>query len=288
MSTSAKVAPEQRFTTAYSCPVCGGHDTKDRGQGRRCYGFLSDDGNWAHCTREEHAGTLEPHPNSGTFAHKLTGDCRCGVRHDDPRDNPLPATPTNRRIATTYDYLDADGKLLYQVVRFIPKDFRQRRPNGIGKWTWNLNGTKRAPYRLPELLAADERATVYVPEGEEDVDRLRALGFVATTNSEGAGKWRDKLSEYLRDRYVVILSDNDEAGRRHAEQVAQSLRGRPPASRSSRCRTSPRKATSRTGWTPGVPPKNWPGWRTKPPNGSPKTILFIRPPLGRELRTNEF
>jgi putative DNA primase/helicase len=29
-----------------------------------------------------------------------------------------------------YDYHDENGKLLYQVVRFEPKDFRQRRPNG--------------------------------------------------------------------------------------------------------------------------------------------------------------
>ncbi len=84
------------------------------------------------------------------------------------------------------------------MVRFVPKDFRQRRPNGNGKWTWSLNGTKRVPYRLPELLAAEKQATVYVAEGEEDVDRLRALGCVSTTNSEGAGNWRDELSEYLK------------------------------------------------------------------------------------------
>ena len=226
MSTSAKVGPRQRFTTAHRCPVCGGHDAMDRGQGTRCYGFLSDDGSWAHCTREEYAGPVERHANSETFAHKLTGDCRCGERHD---PLPTPSTnerATNRRIEATYDYLDADGQRLYQVVRFVPKDFRQRRSNSKGKWIWSLNGTKRVPYRLPELLAADQEAPVYVPEGEADVDRLRALGLVSTTNSEGAGNWRDELSEYLRDRKAVVLQDNDEAGRRHAGQVARSLQGK--------------------------------------------------------------
>src|SRR5262245_43639267 len=32
------------------------------------------------------------------------------------------------KIVATYDYGDETGKLLFQVVRFDPKDFRQRRP----------------------------------------------------------------------------------------------------------------------------------------------------------------
>ena len=60
-----------------------------------------------------------------------------------------------KRIAATYDYRDANGELLYQVVRFEPKGFAQRRPNGKGRWVWNLRGVRRVLYRLPELLAAD-------------------------------------------------------------------------------------------------------------------------------------
>jgi hypothetical protein len=210
---ASTVAPEQRFTKARPCPVCSGYGAATRGQGKRYYGFLSDDGDYAHCAREEHAGILERHSNSDTFAHRLKGDCRCGVRHD-----PLPVAETNgkatkRRIAATYDYHDTNGELHYQTVRFVPKGFSQRRPNGKGGWTWSLNGVRRVPYRLPELLAADKQVTVYAAEGEEDVDRLRALGLVSTTNPEGAGKWREEFSEHLKDRHVVILPDNDEAGR---------------------------------------------------------------------------
>lgn len=35
----------------------------------------------------------------------------------------------NSRIVATYDYSDENGNLLYQVVRYAPKDFKQRRPN---------------------------------------------------------------------------------------------------------------------------------------------------------------
>ena len=62
-------------------------------------------------------------------------------------------------------------------------------------------------------------------EGEKDADRLASLGFVATTNAGGAGKWRDEYSEYLRGRHVVIIPDNDEPGREHAAKVARSLQG---------------------------------------------------------------
>jgi hypothetical protein len=130
-----------------------------------------------------------------------------------------------REVAAKYDYRDAEGKLLYQVVRFVPKTFRQRRPGPNGTWIWNLDGVKRVPYRLPELQAADPLAPVYIVEGEKDVDRLLQAGLVATTNSGGAGKWREDYSNILRDRHVVVIPDNDDPGRRHAQQVAKSLFG---------------------------------------------------------------
>ena len=135
------------------------------------------------------------------------------------------------RIVATYDYLDAEGTLLYQVVRFEPKDFRQRRPDGNGGWTWELGDTPRVLYRLPELLVADHGAWILVTEGEKDADNLAALGLIATTNPMGAGKW-SKLSDLptgqagdsaLHGRKVAILPDKDGAGRNHAQDVAQRL-----------------------------------------------------------------
>lgn len=133
--------------------------------------------------------------------------------------------PGRSRVATAYDYRDEEGVLLYQAVRFEPKDFRQRKPDGAGGWSYKLNGVRRVPYRLPELLVAAPEELVFIVEGEKDADRLCALGLVTTTNAGGAGKWRDEFNEVLRGRRVVVLPDNDEPGREHASRVAQSLRG---------------------------------------------------------------
>jgi 5S rRNA maturation endonuclease (ribonuclease M5) len=137
-----------------------------------------------------------------------------------------------RRIVSQYDYRDESGKLLYQSLRYEPKDFRQRAPDGNGGWNWSTAGIRRVLYRLPEIAAADPEQTVFVVEGEKDADRLAAGGILATTNVGGASKstdkskWLPEYSESLRGRRVVILADNDEPGDAHAESVARSLRGK--------------------------------------------------------------
>lgn len=126
-------------------------------------------------------------------------------------------------VVATYDYCDEGGALVFQVLRYEPKTFRQRRPEGSG-WSWSVKGVRVLPYRLSALLA-DPAATVFLVEGEKDADRLAALGLVATCNAGGAGKWKKEHSEFLRARRVVVLPDNDEAGEKHAQQVERSLRG---------------------------------------------------------------
>jgi 5S rRNA maturation endonuclease (ribonuclease M5) len=130
---------------------------------------------------------------------------------------------TKSRTAGEYDYVDEKGHLLFQVVRYEPKGFRQRRSNGNGGWTWNLDGVRRVLYQLPEVLAAND---VLICEGEKDCLTAKKMGFVATTNAGGAGKWREEYSESLRGKNVTIIPDTDEPGRKHAEQVAQSLHGK--------------------------------------------------------------
>jgi len=130
-----------------------------------------------------------------------------------------------KKIIKTYDYLDESGKLLFQTVRYEPKDFRQRRPDGKGGWIWNLDGVKPVLYRLPEMIKAPTQDFVIICEGEKDTDRLHVLGFIATTCPMGAGKWSGEYNKYFQGRLVAILPDNDTAGKKHAEQVADSLYG---------------------------------------------------------------
>ncbi len=136
----------------------------------------------------------------------------------------LGITTGQNEPSATYDYIDVNSQLLYQVCRYPDKSFKQRRPDVNGGWIWNLKGVRRVLYRLPEL-SKDSLSKVYIVEGEKDADNLIKHGLLATTNSGGASKWRNEYSDYLIDRDVAIIPDNDEPGRKHARQVANSLIG---------------------------------------------------------------
>lgn len=126
-------------------------------------------------------------------------------------------------IVATYDYTDENGALLYQVVRLVPKSFRQRHKNAAGEWAWNMEGVRRVPYRLMDVMAKE---FVLICEGEKDCDNLSKLGFAATCNVGGAKKWLDSYSEFLRGKVVVVIPDNDGPGKEHAEMVIKSLAGK--------------------------------------------------------------
>jgi 5S rRNA maturation endonuclease (ribonuclease M5) len=127
-----------------------------------------------------------------------------------------------RRIVATYDYTDEDGELLYQIVRFEPKDFRQRRPGPGGQWVWK-KGQRQVLYRLPEVL---DSPIVFLVEGEKDVETLRSHGFVATTNAGGANApWLPTFTESLRGREVILIPDNDPPGKARVLTIARALLG---------------------------------------------------------------
>lgn len=228
------ITQQQRFTRDHRCPVCGGYETLERGTGRRCYGFLSESGDWAHCTRPEYARGLVVHPGSETFAHRLTGECKCGQTHD--AVPPLPAgmgaahwrrRTTEQQLGSwdcTYTYRDASGTPLHRTVRFRdPKSFRQQR-YANGEWHWGLGNVEPVLYRLPELLAADPALTVCLVEGEKDAERLAALGFVATTTVCGTARWQERYTRWLSGRDVLIMADNDEPGLRRGARTLAALR----------------------------------------------------------------
>ncbi|MEO5858717.1 MAG: DUF927 domain-containing protein [Pyrinomonadaceae bacterium] len=135
-------------------------------------------------------------------------------------------TTQRKRLAATYDYRDESGQLLFQSVRYEPKSFRYRRPNGSGGHEWNLANTRLVLYRLPELLVADPLFPVFIVEGEKDVDALQAIGVTATCNPMGALKWKDEFSDSLKGFDCAILPDNDKSGRQHSQRVANSLLGK--------------------------------------------------------------
>lgn len=131
----------------------------------------------------------------------------------------------------TYQYLNEDGVLLFEKLRFPVKKFTQRTKAGSGAWVYNLAGVRKVLYRLPELVRASD---AMICEGEKDADRVSALNLsghpsapasrvAATTNFDGAGNWRSEYSPYFTGKHVVIFPDNDTLGKNHARQVAASV-----------------------------------------------------------------
>ena len=132
----------------------------------------------------------------------------------------MPPRAETPQIVATYGYTDEQGRHLYDVVRFAPKDFRQRPADYETRGNWKMTGVRRVPYRLHTL----RRPSVFITEGEKDADALAALGVPATCNPGGAGNWTADYSTTLSKcgitRACVVL-DNDEPGRKHAEDVAR-------------------------------------------------------------------
>ena len=219
------------FTPADPCPICGGYERFPRGHGQRCHGFLSTDGRYAHCSREEHAGQLHLEPEANTYAHRLDGPCKCGIDHRTAQPSTAVNTQPHRagRVIKAYMYVDEKSSPLFEVRRKEPKSFQQARIDPDGTRVCEsgcMKGVRRVLYRLPDVVnavAAGDR--VYICEGEKDADRARDAGLVATTNPGGAGKWRDEYNDFLRSADVTIVRDGDAEGHRHAEKVAASLEG---------------------------------------------------------------
>ena len=151
-----------------------------------------------------------------------------------------------------YDYTDEQVTLLFQVVRTKDKRFFQRRRINDTEWVYSLasglyvrddrgrwsktesnveSGAVRLPdcrrviYQLPSIRAAIASGkTIFIVEGEKDVESLANIGLRATCNPGGAGKWLDCYTAQLAGaKRIVVIPDNDLPGRDHAKQVIGSL-----------------------------------------------------------------
>jgi hypothetical protein len=134
-------------------------------------------------------------------------------------DRPASAKKPEQKIEKIYDYTDADGKLVFQKIRYLPKAFACRRPEGQA-WTWNTRGVKAVPYRLP---AWKDEPRVFLCEGEKDADRLAGLGYPSTSSPWGAGNWPAELNPYFRGKEVFAVYDVGNEGK--VRKIAAELHG---------------------------------------------------------------
>jgi hypothetical protein len=226
---SGSVSAAQRFTARQPCPVCGGHARLPSGHGARCYGFLSADERYAHCTRDEHAhGLLQE--NGGSYAHRLHGDCKCGQRHggEPPATNghkpELPPRPVVR--TRRWRHMIVDG----EPIEHVRVDY-----DGGGKRVWwqrgGENGLRGYPVSDLPLYGADQIGDakgVIIVEGEPARDALdplaRELGLAVVATVTGA-KTRpsDDVLRTLPAVPLYLWPDSDDDGESHMTGNAGAL-----------------------------------------------------------------
>jgi hypothetical protein len=171
---------------------------------------------------------------------------------------PVPTAGQKQSIVAIYPYKDANGKLLFEKLRYGPaKKFVCRRPDGHGDWIYSLKqgwyeqkgarmkkisgaeDSKTPPhakaiwfdevppvlYRLPEISRAKQANTNIIwVEGEKDVENLVKLGYEATTNPFGAGEpWSDVYGQFVQGATIVFIPDSDTAGKKHFDLYAPGL-----------------------------------------------------------------
>jgi 5S rRNA maturation endonuclease (ribonuclease M5) len=174
------------------CPKCS-HARKAGHQKLKCLGVKVDDlGVQWHCNHCEWSG--------GEFFERRSSS----------------------RFVAEYIYRQPDGTPYLRVCKTSDKGFPQFHWD-VNQWVAGKPKGPKIPYRLPELVAAAVGTVCYVAEGEKDCDSLARIGLVATSASEGAGKWKADLNQWFKDRRVVILVDADAPGRAHGQQIAKQL-----------------------------------------------------------------
>jgi len=129
-------------------------------------------------------------------------------------------------VQAEYPYYDPKGSLVAVKRRYDGKKFSWKSSDGNGGFTSGLNRKIAPLYNLTKLPPAiKNNETIFIVEGEKDCDTLENAEYLGVTNPDGAGKWRPRDSQHLKNANIIILPDNDSPGEEHAQKVAQSLYG---------------------------------------------------------------
>jgi hypothetical protein len=230
-------APGRHYTT---CPECSaGRSTREH-QLSRVLGVTieGDRVRWG-CS---HCDWTGPQPGAVYGARgRPNGAAANGATKEVP---PLQPDIDDARIdwkhpEAEFIYADRNGATLYKNVRYPllhrdgtvllsdkgkpDKTFRQARWEG-GRWINGLGGIKPVPYRLPELITAVKAdQVVFIVEGEAKADRLRSLGFAATSLANKV--CAESHAELFRGADIALLPDNDQKGDVRANEIGSALVG---------------------------------------------------------------
>lgn len=120
------------------------------------------------------------------------------------------------QVVRSYLYERSNGDPWFWVDRLYPKSFRQRLPGtergDREAYKRGLQGREPILYRAPRTWRAMQagNATVWLVDGEKDVEACERVGLVATCPPGGGKQWRDTYTQFLRRAHrVVIVADQD-------------------------------------------------------------------------------
>lgn len=209
----------------YYMAMCPVHNTKDSSMSVK----QADDGSiLLHCHRG--CDTRDIVDALGLKMSDLFADGRKGVSaaHDFKKIEKPVKTPWYPRddVVASYKYCDDGGRVLAVKERFYKnKDGEKqqywRHQDERGNWFYGAGGADIPLYKH-ECIGNP----VYLVEGEKDVDTLIAGGLHAVTNPNGAGeRWKDLYTKQLRGYDVAVIPDNDDIGRKHAQEACAALHG---------------------------------------------------------------
>jgi hypothetical protein len=133
-----------------------------------------------------------------------------------------------------YTYQHVDGSYAWTKTRFVTKAGKKRfRCEVFDEATkqWSSGRPEGMPLlfnlaAVATVLATYPTTPLLIVEGEKDVNTAGGLGVLATTNADGAGKWRIENTQTLIKlgvRKVVVCPDNDWPGIDHGIDVAKTF-----------------------------------------------------------------
>lgn len=124
---------------------------------------------------------------------------------------------------STYKYVDARGNIERTVTR--PADRKTFFQTGQRK-SENGERVMTIPYRLPKIMKAiSEGSTIYLVEGEADVEAAESVGMTATTYPGGNGMIGSADFTHLHGGHIIAVRDRDDAGMEWLETVRDALHG---------------------------------------------------------------
>ena len=135
---------------------------------------------------------------------------------------PNQTAPKRKTVQRAHIYRDQDGSPLRQAVKYTDGSWKQFGWFD-GNWRPTTKGIPHTPYRLDELCDDASDRTLFIFEGEKDVDRAILSGLLATCNPGGAGNWKSELNQFVQDRSICIVPDNDTPGLAHSQKLLEGF-----------------------------------------------------------------